>query len=84
MNKLGKMLIIVGILVVVLVVAVTGTVLAQNGNGPRDCTGNYSDCSGNGICDGAGRYSECPGNDGVCYGTGPYGLQKGKCPMNNP
>ena len=84
-SKLGKILIIAGILVIVMVVAVTGTVLAQNGNGPRDCTGNNSECAGNdGICDGTGRYSECPRNEGVCDGTGPYRLQKGKCPMNNP
>ena len=85
MNKLGKMLIIASILVIVLVAVVTGTVLANNGNASGYGTGDYSDCPGNdGLCDGTGKYSGCPRNEGVCDGTGPYGLQKGKCWMNNP
>ena len=93
MNKPWKIVILAALLIVILVASVTGTILANNGNGPGDGIGTYSNCPGNnGVCDGTGKYSECPRNQGDCDGVCPYFvqpnnangcLQKSKCYRNS-
>ena len=69
-RKIVKVLSVALVLAVILIFSVTSVVLAHNGNGAGDGTGNYSECP-----DDCGDCNDCTHEPHLWDGPGPHPAQ---------